>query len=353
MKSNKILALIAGAAILFGIACSGIIIVQGIQNGEFPISPTAKENPYPKAWKLEKTKLEEFSDISVNLSYCDFSILPADGYYLEYRMDGVCEEPAYDVSDDSFRFQEGHTQAKYRSGFHFFFNPANFSSANQGPYYMNLYIPADQYFGLLNISCDSGNIEINGLQAETAEISADYGDLNMDSFSGKTLSVSTNSGNMTLGTIACEDLDISNEYGDITADSFQVEENTSVKLNSGSLTLSKLESGQLTLSNEYGDCIIDKITVKNSDISMDSGALKLRQATLGDTNITNEYGDTILNLANDVSDYNYDLNAEYGSVKLDGKEIETGDDGEVYYQKDNGKNQNIRIFCDSGRIEIR
>lgn len=353
MKSNKILAFIAGAAILFGVACSGIIIVQGIQKGEFPISPAAGEDLYPEAWELEKTKLEEFSDISMNLSYCDLSILPADGYYLEYRMDGICEEPAYEVSGGSFRFQEGHTQAKYRSGFHFFFTPTNFSPANQGPYYVNLYVPADRYFSLLDISCDSGNIEIDGLQAETAEIAADYGDLDIDSFSGNTLSVSADSGNITLGAIACNDLDISNEYGDITADSFQVEDNASVKLDSGSFTIARLESGQLTLTNEYGDCFIDEITVKNSDISMDSGSLKLRQASLGDTNIANEYGDTILNLANGVSEYNYDLNAEYGSVKLDGKEIETNDDGETSYQKDNGKKHTIHIFCDSGNIEIR
>lgn len=350
-KSNKILAIIAGLAILFGLACSGIIIVQGIRTGAFPVTASANNRRYPSAWDLEKTKLDEFSDISITLSYCDLSILPADGYYLEYHMDGICKEPAYDVSGGSFRFQEGATQEKYRGNFHFFFNPKSFYSSRES-YYVNLYVPKEQYFSLLTIESDSGNIEIGDIQAEQADITAEYGNLDADSFSGKKLSIETDSGNITLGTVTCDTLEISNEYGNISADSFEIAQNAAIHLDSGNLELSRLTSEQLTLSNEYGNCTINETNAANSSITMDSGALNLYKATLGDTDIHNEYGDITLILANEVSDYNYDLKAEYGSVKVDGKNMGADDDGETYYQKDNGKKDNICITCESGNIDI-
>lgn len=352
MKRNKILAFIAGIAILFGLACSGIIIAQGIKTGAFPVTASAKDRAHPYAWDLEKTKLEEFSDISISLSYCDLSILPADGYYLEFHMDGVCEEPVYDVSDGSFRFQEGSTRQKYHRNFHFFFNPGFFSS-NQEPYYVNLYVPKKQYFNLLTIASDSGNIDIGDIQAEQADITAEYGNLKADSFSGKNLVIKADSGNLEFGTITCDTLEISDEYGNISADSFEIAQSATIHLDSGNLELSKLACEQLTLSNEYGNCTVNETNIADSNITMDSGSLKLYEATLGDTEIHNEYGNTVLNLANDCLDYNYDLKAEYGSVKLDGKSMGADDDGETYYQKDNGKKNNIRITCDSGDIEIR
>lgn len=352
MKRNKILAFIAGTAILFGLACSGIIIAQGIRTGAFPVTASAKDRTHPHAWDLEKTKLDEFSEISISLSYCNLSILPSDGYYLEYHMDGVCEEPVYDVSEGSFRFQEGATQEKYRRNFHFFFNPRFFTS-NREPYYVNLFVPKDQYFHLLTIASDSGNIEIGDIQAEQADITAEYGNLKADSFSGKKLVIKADSGNLEFGTVTCDTLEISDEYGNISADSFEIAENTTIHLDSGNLELSRLACGQLTLSNEYGNCTVNETNIADSNITMDSGSLNLYEATLGDTDIHNEYGNIVLNLANDCSDYNYDLKAEYGSVKLDGKNIGADDDGETSYQKDNGKKDTICITCDSGNIEIR
>lgn len=352
MKQNKIIIAIAGIAILFSAICSGIIITQGIHAGTLHTSKTSTRERIPHAWELEKTKLEEFSDITVALSYCDLSILPDDGYYLEYRMDGTCEEPEYEVSGDKFRFQEGHTQSIYRSGFHLFINPSSFAS-NQGPYYLNLYVPRDVYFNLLTLSNESGSVKITDIQAKNADITANYGDLNMDSFSGEKLSIHADSGNMEFGKIICDTLEISDSYGSVTADSFEIAGHAAISLDSGNLELSKLESRQLTLSNQYGNCFVDEITVTDSEISMESGSLKLRQATLGNTEIRNSYGDITLDLANGTSDYNYDLKAEYGSIKLDGKNIRSDEDGEVYYQKDNGKKNDIRIICESGNIKIR
>ena len=350
---NKLIITIVGIAILFGIVCSGIIIGLGIQQGESSHSQANNTKRTPiQAWESEKTKLDEFSDIAISLSYCDLFILPADGYYLEYRMDGSCEEPEYGVNGNRFYFQEGATQLKYCTGWHLFFN-SRYSSANQGPFYVNLYVPKEQYFNLLEISSESGNIELEDIQAKNIDIHAQYGNLQSDNFSGDDISVIAESGNIELGNIDCNTLEINNQYGNITAGSCKSARKTSLKLESGDLTLSKLETDSLTLSNEYGGCSVNEITLKQSDIAIESGNLKLLDATLGDTEIRNSYGNVTLNLAGDISDYNYDLNASYGTIKLDGKTLPSDEDGVSRYQKDYGKDMDIIIGSDSGNITIR
>lgn len=352
MKRNKILTAILGIAILSGVVCSGMVIAQGIRTGTvLSHNASARKERLPKPWELQKTKLEEFSEVSITLSYSNLSILPGDDYYLEYHMDGTCEEPQYKVSNSKFYFEEGLTQAKYRNGFHVFFNPLNYT-ARYEPYYVTLYVPKETYFDMLNVSDDSGNVEIDEIQAKSADIKIDYGNLTMDSFTGEKLSIDADSGNLELNTITCDTLELDNEYGNITGDIFQISTKTTITLDSGNLSLSKLKTDALTLDNEYGNCSVNEIKVKNSSISMDSGNLDFNQAELGTTKIKSSYGDVSLVLSDSASNYNYNLNTEYGTVKLEGNKIKADEASEIHYKKDNGKDSTISIECESGNVNI-
>ena len=55
---NKLITAIAGIAILFGIVCSGIIITQGIRQGDTVHSKAASKRTPIKAWELEKTMIQ-------------------------------------------------------------------------------------------------------------------------------------------------------------------------------------------------------------------------------------------------------------------------------------------------------
>ncbi len=352
MKRNKILTAVLGIAILSAIACSGMVIAQGIQTGAaLSHDASARKERLPKPWELQKTKLEEFSEISISLSYSNLSILPGDDYYLQYHMDGSCEKPEYEVANGRFYFQEGPTQAKYRSGFHLFFNPQYYTGRYE-PYYVTLYVPQETYFNMLNLSNDSGDVEIDKIQVKNADIKIDYGNLTVNSFSGEKLTVGADSGNLELDAVTCDTLELDNEYGNITGDVFKVSSKTTIALDSGNLTLSKLNAEELALTNEYGNCSVNEIKVKNSSISVDSGNIDFEQAELGNTKIISSYGDVSLMLSDSVSNYNYNLHAEYGSVKLDGNKIKENEDGEIHYRKDSGKDNSISIECESGNINI-
>lgn len=351
MKRNKILIIILGIAIVSGITCSGIIIAKGIQEGKASSTDASspKKQNYPKAWQLEKTKLDEFSEISISLDYANISILPSDDYYLEYRLDGTCTEPEYGISNGKFHFQEGSVQNQYKFSFHLFDIPSSKES-----YYVNLYVPKEKYFDLLTLACDSGNVDLEQINAKKADLTLDYGNLKLGIFTGDTLSIDADSGNVELKNADCSDLTISAEYGNVTGDTFTVSHKADLKLDSGNLILSQLTADTLSLKDEYGDCTVDSITVKKGDFSLDSGNLSLKNAVLGTTTIDSAYGNTALTLADKISDYNYDLKAEYGSIQLDGKKISKNEDDETIYQKTDSKKKDlIQIHCDSGNIDIK
>lgn len=388
-KHNNLLALIIGIAVLAGILCSGIILAAGIQNGSaaFTRQDSPRREKYPEPHTLEKTELEEFSEISICLNYANVSILPSDGFYLEYRLDGTCSSPDYGVSNGKFHFQEGQLKQNYRISLNLFGNPAN-----QKPMYLNLYVPRDQYFDLLSMSIESGDLEMDQLNAEKMELSLEYGDLTLGDFSGNTLNISSESGNIDVNDVTCESLNISasyghftgnavsasktgkfrlesgdleissltadtcsidSDYGDCSIDSFQAGE-IAISLESGNLKISSLTADTCSIDSDYGNCSIDGFQAGNSTFSMESGSLNLENARIEQTKVNAEYGDVTLELADKVTDYNVNLDAEYGTVEINGENIDADEDGTVHYQKKDSKiKHEISVRCESGNINIR
>lgn len=348
MNAKKLLTIFVGMAITAGIIFSGIIIGADI-NHKGTASASTREEIHSHV--LEKTKLEDFSEVSITISYTNVSIIPSDGYYLEYRLDGTCEEPAYKVSNGTFQFKEGAVQRKYRINLNPFGYPSVYYE-NQEPFYLNLYVPKEQYFELLSIYNDSGNVDIEQLQAKKAELSLDYGNLNLESFTGDSLSLTLDSGNVEFGTICCKDLTIYDDYGNVTGDNLSASNSVSAELDSGNFEMQQLSTDKFSLTNDYGNTDIYSFTSTNGTFSIDSGSLSLLDADFKNIDITNDYGNVDLELHHSITEYNYDLFAEYGTISVDGKTIEANDDEESSYQKDNGKERKLKISDDSGNITI-
>lgn len=341
MNSKKILTIFVGIAIGASVILGGIIVGTGIKKGKnaFASSEIEKAAPYV----LEKTSLDDFSEISISMSYADISIIPSDGYYLEYRLDGTCKEPTYSISNGKFEFKEGNTQEKYQICFGFF---------PEETFYLNLYVPEDAYFDLLSIYNDSGNVDFKQIQAKEAEFTLDYGNLDFENFTGDTFQLTMDSGNLDFGTISCNDLTIKNEYGNVTGDSLTASTSGSIKLDSGNLDAQQLSSNKFSLTNTYGNTDIYSFASSNSTFTIDSGNLSLLDADFENVNIRNEYGNVDLELRQALTDFNYDLSAEYGDIRVDNQKMQPNDDAESIYKKDNGKDRNIDIFCDSGNIDV-
>ena len=316
MNRNKILSILLGTAILSGLVCTALIIATGIQHGNAaPANASSmKREKFPQPYQLEKTKIDEFSELSLQLDYSNVSIIPSDGYYLEYCLDGTNKEPEYEIKDGKLSFQEG----KPRQDFHFSWNLFGYPKG-QEEFYLNL-----------------------------------YGNLTGESLSGENLTIGIESGNLEIGAIRCDNLQIKAEYGNVTGDSFTASGQADIKLDSGNLELSQLSAGDFRLSNEYGGCTVESYQVTDGFISMDSGNLKLRKAAMGNLEILSAYGNVDLSLAGDVSDPDYDMEVEYGTLKIGGKTIEPDEDGcTSYTDPGRQKDSSIQIQCESGNVTVK
>ena len=343
MKKNKFLAIILGVAIFCGIVCSALILVTGVKNSSTAFANVPKRGKYPKPHTLEKTKIEEFSEVSINLSYSNVSVLPSDGFYLEYRLDGTCK-PDYKVTEGKFYFQEGGTLQKYQSPINLFLNPMN-----QGPYYLNLYLPTDHYLELLSLTMESGDAELEQINAKKANLRLDYGDLTLGDFTGTTLGISMDSGSIEQTSITCENLEVVASYGNFMGDTVSVSGNCEINMDSGNLELSSLTAGACSIDSEYGDCNIGKMKAGSLSCSLDSGNLTLKNAALESADINAQYGDATLQVAGKISDYNYNLQTEYGGIEFGRKQIASNEDGgSIYQSQDSKKKKNIQIYCESG-----
>lgn len=310
MKRNKLTIAILSIVILFAALCTGFIIANGIRE-EKNLSAgkdSLKKKPL-ETHTLEKTKIEEFSEADIMLNYSNLSILPSDGYYLEYRLDGTCREPEYGVSNGKFHFQEGAPRTKFQ------FNLFGYPAEQEESLYLNLYVPQEQYFEILNLSVEDGNVTLQQTEAKKATLSLEYGNLELGSFTGESLSIASDSGNITFDSMTCSQLDISAEYGNVTGES-------------------------ISISHQ-------------ADLSLDSGNLNLKHASFKNAAILSEYGEIVLELEDKASDYNYDLKAEYGNAVLDGTDLKKNEDDIIIYQKEDKKNEkSIYISCESGNITI-
>lgn len=348
MKRNKFGIIFLGITLLTTITCTGIILATGIQKAAKTASNLPQRQDYPEPHRLEKTELEGFSSFSLNLAYAEISILPSDGFYLEYCLDGACKEPQYSTSNNTFTFQEGGIQSRFQISLDFF--PAY---SSKEPFYLNLYIPKDQYFDFASLYSESGSTKITDLSAKKAEITSDYGNLNLESFQGDSLAISSDSGNVTLGTAECGTFQADLAYGDLKAGSLSASKQAQLTLESGNLDVSELAAEEFSLINNYGNCAIQTFQAKKCDMELESGNLKLRDTDVEEADIRILYGNADLALSHPFSEYNFDLTAEYGTVTLDRKKIPADEDGNTIYTHKNQTNRrNLRIYNESGFIEL-
>lgn len=270
----------------------------------------ARENDSPKPRVQDKMKLDQFTSIDMDINYGDFKILPSDGYYIEYRLNGGSAEPVLEVKDQKLRFQEG------ASGGHMEFNFISIGgfSSKHDSYYVTLYVPSDQYFTSVKLKSEAGSMDIGRIRAESMDIRDDYGDVRVGDFKGKGLKVD---------------------------------------MESGSFRAEHLEADDVSISNDYGNCNVGTAKVKNLKAKLDSGDFTMDKGLVSGIDVANEYGMVQLGLAEPLTDYKLDLETEYGSIKVPGfPDISIGkDDTRSFKSADKGTNQ-VKVRCDSGDIVI-
>ncbi len=320
MKNKKIWLILSLACILSGIFLSVIGKLFGGIPGFYLDRTgihTSREAAENTATVYQNTmELEAFDSVELNIAYTDVMFVPSDRYAIDYRITGTSAEPVCRVENGRLSFQE---DASYGtdSRIWFLYADPGFDDVREPapePYYVKIEFPSDIAFSEILIRMESGDLELPDLYADTLDIKNMYGNVTLNSYSGKDLKFRMSSGDLFLGNIHTEQAEIRNEYGDVQ---------------------------------------IDRVSGNRLSTYQSSGFFLAACLDVTDIHLENEYGTVHAGLPEDPAAYGYDLYTDYGLISINGKTLKQSDeeDGVSYFSEGDGT-KNIVISCESGDIMI-
>lgn len=314
---NKKIVLIAVIMFAAGIVLTILGSLLGGRPG-FVITRSGIEAGYnqAKASSLEKTKLDSFENISLDVDYADVKIIPSDdnSCYLEYVLEGEYNTPLYKISNNTLTVSNRGERFNFIN-FGFFNNFWSDGDFTVPDYYVKLYLPKDFPIKDLSLYSDTGNITLENVTAASADLSLNYGNLELESSTLNTLLVSMDTGE------------------------FKTKNST---------------AGDVTINVNYGELELQNFSGKNVEMNLDTSQVYLDAAKLENLDYQNDYGELTLLLPDDISTYRFDVATEYGHIRLP-QEVPVGfyseDDTEQYKTEGKG-NKKINVRTDTGDITI-
>lgn len=261
-----------------------------------------KEN---STYGLEKTKIDDYSTLNVDLSSLNLQIVSSDddSYYISYTTsDSKEKEPvSYDVKNKILMLKEDSDSNSYTHidiGFltAFLSKDKDFTTDEN---VVTLYVPTDARFQSANINSSFGDILINSSCFESGKISSDDGEIFIK--------------NSTL-----KDVTVSASFGDVKTYDSKIKA-CNFELSDGDFVAKDSEfTGENSISSSFGDIDIE--------------AKKEQLLTLG-----------------------FDASTGFGDIEvpdfLEGK-LHEEDVDESSYQR-NGKDGNLKLQADDGDIVIK
>lgn len=294
---------VVAGALLFavGFLNGGKNYVLAADLNQWKGSATKEDSTYG----LEKTKIDDYSTLNVDLSSLNLQIVSSDddSYYISYTTsDSKEKEPvSYDVKNKILTLKEDSDSNSYTHidiGFltAFLSKDKDFTTDEN---VVTLYVPTDARFQSANINSSFGDILINSSCFESGKISSDDGEIFIK--------------NSTL-----KDVTVSASFGDVKTYDSKIKA-CNFELSDGDFVAKDSEfTGENSISSSFGD--------------IDMEAKKEQLLTLG-----------------------FDASTGFGDIEvpdfLEGK-LHEEDVDESSYQR-NGKDGNLKLQADDGDIVIK
>ena len=294
---------VVAGALLFavGFLLGGKNYVLAADLNQWKGSATKEDSTYG----LEKTKIDDYSTLNVDLSSLNLQIVSSDddSYYISYTTsDSKEKEPvSYDVKNKILTLKEDSDSNSYTHidiGFltAFLSKDKDFTTDEN---VVTLYVPTDARFQSANINSSFGDILINSSCFESGKISSDDGEIFIK--------------NSTL-----KDVTVSASFGDVKTYDSKIKA-CNFELSDGDFVAKDSEfTGENSISSSFGDIDIE--------------AKKEQLLTLG-----------------------FDASTGFGDIEvpdfLEGK-LHEEDVDESSYQR-NGKDGNLKLQADDGDIVIK
>lgn len=97
--------------------------------------------------------------------------------------------------------------------------------------------------------------------------------------------------------------------------------------------------------------IPEESDLSSVEIATEDGKIQIGKLRTDSLVIKNEYGDVYLDLENLADEYSFDLETEYGKIRVPGYNMSSDGDSMTYQTKK--RNRTIKIRCEYGNIEIQ
>lgn len=357
MKSKKTWFLLSFACILLGTLLSAAGVALGGIPG-FYLDRTgihgSRESARNSAESFSDVlELEDFDRMELDIHDADVTLVPSDRYAVDYRIAGVNGAPLCKVENGRLIFQDDPSYGDPRLWF-LYVGPddSRVQGQNPDPYYVNIEFPADRTFSEIRIRTECGDLTLPDLQADTLQVTDEYGDVSLEDFVGQKLELSMSSGDFSAGSLSAEQAELRNEYGDLTFEAF-TGDSLSLDTSSSYLTLGDIQAQQFQIRDDYGDILIEQASGDTLSVDQNSGSFLADRLDYTSTQIRNEYGDVQIRLARDPADYGCDLHTEYGFIRVDGRTIpESDEEEEVSYRSAGAGKNSLKISCENGNIVV-
>lgn len=185
----------------------------------------------------EKTKIEDFDELQTDLAIGDLRVLPSgdDSCYLSWRVPSKKGKTAveYSVRDGVLKIEETKAVSNYIHVDIDFMGEV-LSGGKEDETGVVLYLPEKKVLKKMDVTMEFGDVQMNGVQAESGRIQSDDGDI-------------------TLSGCRMQNIKLEADYGDIELKS-GTWENGSITLDDGDVKIQNTKlSGEVSVENSYGD----------------------------------------------------------------------------------------------------
>ncbi|MBC8535259.1 DUF4097 family beta strand repeat-containing protein [Feifania hominis] len=274
-----------------------------------------------------------FRELSVDISFADVSVELSDHYGYEYGFLDERVTPEVTLDGDRLTVRQKHGSAPLHIGF----------SAKSN--YLELYLPKEAALTLADIRLASGKLICSGLTADELKLKLDFGNMTLSSLTAKAADIDLASGSLKLSDSAMDSLRYDVDFG---SSEFRGFSGGAVVINSASSGIRLVDSSfdSLSIGQDFGDITATGLTTGALRLSQSSGSSELTGSIRGQTDIKVDFGSCkiITDLAE--SAYNFDLNADFGSVKVNGKKQSDR------FLTENSAENAIRAAISSGSVTV-
>ena len=198
--------------------------------------------------------------------------------------------------------------------------------------------PAGAELGLVKTNLSAGRVAISGINCDSFNVDNDYGNIEISSVQAGDLTIIANAGDINLSTaVVAGSATIDNDFGDVVIVNIKASD-LKAKLNAGKLTTSDIKADTISIKNDFGkvevngmeadrivmdqnagDLEANDISARDLKLESDFGAIRIdRLSFMGLCEISNNSGDVRLKLLMNKDDVSYELEADAGSITVDG-----------------------------------